>query len=217
MNTIPKDVLLTEIFPRLQFSELVQLLFIFPSLSSTIKMYIVQFGQRLGIKNITEPKDVFCRLQFDKKCIYAHWCHIKNVLPVILHLLTIGHSSNSLFQIEDELYPQIQKLQNDFENDWNLNLDCIFGKYIIRPSSVEYIRNHHTFAVLTNEITNFNVLQYLFPRFEKGLDEIFNKYIQRNNIQNHNILLREWKTEISQRLVVMFPPNVFPCFEKNNF
>jgi hypothetical protein len=151
----------------------------------------------LGFDDLKDYRDVLKNLLY-KEDIQSRFLYIQTFIPIIVHLLTISSNKDMLYP-ETILKPQLQKIYSDFELDMNNNLDTIYSKKIIRPSSLIYAQQNKPSEGLSYGNPDSRIL-YLFPTFILKIEELLTKYLVSIHVQNISLVIQEIKTELNIKL-----------------
>lgn len=197
MNSFPYDLIVSEIFPKLQLSSIIELTKAYPPWLPITKKYIHDVGQKLGFDHLKDHRDIFKHLLYQDD-IQCRFFNIKTSLPVIVYLLTISYNQK-MSDVENELYPKIQQLYQDFEMDMNQNLDTIDSKQMIRYSSLVYVKQNMPREFLTFENSDFRIF-HLFPTFSKKIEQLLITYFSNKQIHNAPLIIQEVKTDLNTKL-----------------
>jgi hypothetical protein len=203
MNQIPIEIIFEELFPKLQLSDILNLVYAYPPWLELSKRYIMKVGRDLRLENIQSPRNVFDELHF-KNNLITEFHHLKNSIPVTLYLLSIGYDV-SMDSVETDIKDEIEKCHGSFIKDIFDNLDIIQNKRIIRPSTARYIQqNDSSSNIFSYKNPNYKVLDYLFPRFQKKMDKIISDFIINHQIPEPKYFVQQSKKEINKYLIRIF-------------
>jgi hypothetical protein len=203
MNTLPNDIIISELFPKLTLSKIFDLTIAYPPWLPVVKKYILDIGRQLSPDIPQEDyKDVLKSLVY-KEDIYNRFLHLKSFIPVTVYLLTIGYDSK-IEEVENDLYPRIQHLYQYFSDDMMKHLDTIFSRTIIHPPSLLYAVRNKPPEFLAQGHYDVRILINLFPTFSSKFHSLIFDYLFRMNIPPKNSILNQIKTEINFQLYNMF-------------
>lgn len=173
MNSLPNDIILKEIFPRMKLSKIFDLTIAYPPLLPLVKTYILELGKELNPQDsLTNHKDVLKNLLHSEN-IQTRFMYIKNYIPVLLYLHTIGVGSK-LDEIESYFSPKLDQLEKDFMDELNQHLDVIFEKTIVNPRSLIYALKNKPSMGLQN-VHDFRILE-MFPSFTSKIEKLIQSY-----------------------------------------
>lgn len=197
METLPNDIILSELFPKLQLSNIFDLTTAYPPWLPFVKKYICHIGKELGLDHLKDHRDILKSLLYTED-IQNRFFYIKTFIPVIVHLLTISYE-RILGNVETDLNPQIQTLYPDFELDMNSHLDVIYSKTIINPQTLLYIQRNKPKTGLTNEHPDSRILK-LFPTFYPKLEQLVTNYLLQMETHDIPYVIQEFRSEINLKL-----------------
>lgn len=209
MNTLPTDIIITELFPKLKFSDIINLTHVHPEWLDMTKKYILSLGNTLEFKDIHTYHDVLNKLTV-KMDIRAEFNQIKQFSPVTVRLLTQGYYNHNYPIEEEELLKMLDSLYPYFEEDMKANLDTVFSKKIVTPSTIQFIKKNSPKGILSCD-TDFRILHHLFPNFERELDDVVRFFCKEYHIDSEGIIYA-FKTEINRKLYRLFPMFTFKSF-----
>ena len=202
MNTLPEDIIISELFPKLKLSKIFDLAIAYPPWFPIVKKYILNIEHQLTPEIITQDYKVVLKTLLYKDLIHNRFLYLKSSIPLKLYLLTIGYNS-VLEEVENDLKPRIQQLYSDFNEDMMKHLDTIFSRTIILPQSLLYVVKNKPSEFLPERNYDFRVLT-LFPAFSAKFDTLIKDYLIRMNIQQPHSIIDEIKTEVNINLYYMF-------------
>lgn len=197
METFPNDIILSELFPKLQLSNIFELTKAYPPWLPFVKKYICNIGKELGLDHLKDHRDILKSLLYTED-IQNRFFYIKTFIPVIVHLLTISYE-RILGNVETDLNPQIQTLYPEFELDMNSHLDVIDSKTIINPQTLLYIQRNKPKCGLTNEHPDSRILK-LFPTFYPKLEQLATNYLLQMEVNDVPYFIQEFRSEINMKL-----------------
>jgi len=206
MNTLPSDIIIAELFPKLQLSNILELIIAYPPWLPLFKKYICNIGKELCLDHLKDHRDIFKSFLY-KENIQSRFFYIKTFIPLIVHLLTISYE-RILGNVETDLNPQIQTLYPEFESDMNSHLDVIYSKTIINPQTLLYIQRNKPKDGLTNEHPDSRILK-LFPTFYPKLEQLIMNYLikmETQSVTNYFLemdrqsVIQEFRSEINMKL-----------------
>jgi hypothetical protein len=209
MNTLPTDIIITELFPKLKISDIIKLTHVHPKWLDMTKKYILSLNNSLGFKDIHTHLDVLSKLTVNLN-VRTEFNQIKQFSPVTVKLLTQGYYNHNYPIEEEELLKMLESLYPYFEEDMNSNLDTIFSKKIVNPSTIQFIKKNSLKGILSCD-TDFRILHHLFPNFERELDDIIRFFCKEYQIDPEGIIY-SFKTEINRKLYRLFPMFTFKNF-----
>ena len=206
MNTLPSDIIIFEIFPKLELSEIITLTTIYPSLIGATKEFIIQIGKKFGFENVNTSRDVLANLHF-KKEFREIFNMIKYELPVLLHLFTMEYYHPdqyiSLLELENRFHPKIEELYTVFISDFEENFEIIFGERFIKLSIVKYMKENPPFCGSQNHTIDFRL-------FQKSIDLMLDTYLTSRYIAAPHVSL---KSELNRKIFfVITPPRYRPVY-----
>lgn len=197
---LPLDIIVNEIFPKLELSGIIALTIACPSIKNLSQKYIFKLKEVLEIDYAQNHTHVLNHLEF-KENIRSRFSWIKYMTPIVLYLLTRSYDTQ-FHTIESDIYTKMDVIYTQFESDMTNNLDIVFSKRFIKPSVLSYSIKHSPKKELTHGNIDFRIFHHLFPKFELSLDEIISEFLKKNQIQDTDrpSILSNLKTEINQKL-----------------
>jgi hypothetical protein len=158
-TTIPQDLFIHHLFPRLPLSKVVEIVEVYPSLLPIVKEYLLNLGRDIGMDNVTDAKKVLAKLHM-KTDVEEAYLQFKQVFLTRWKDLLFNWVPDgimySYFKEEDILKIAEHHFSNiypKFQMDWNQNLDTLFGKKILNPKVEKYIQGNF----------NTQIFEPLFP------------------------------------------------------
>jgi hypothetical protein len=199
MDVIPIDIIENEIFPKLDFSDVLNLASIYPEWLSMANKHIVNIGKSIGFEEMYDMNDVFSKLEYIGD-MESEFDKIKSEMTIVLHLVSIVNEE-SLSDFQNKIYPQLDSYYFVFKQDMMNNLDFVLDKKIFRPHLYKYIqKNVPLLYTKDDEHVDFRVFHELFPNFEKIIDKIVIDYLEQYNLQINRLVLDFFKTELNKKL-----------------
>jgi hypothetical protein len=204
MNTLPTDIIFSEIFPKLKLSQIFNLTIAYPPWLPITKKYILHMGRLLSLDNPQKDHKVVLKSLVYKGDIYNRFLSLKNSIPLTVYLMTIGYNSK-FEEVENDLCPRIQQLYEDFQHDMMKHLDTISSKTILHPPSLIFVLGNKPSDFVLQGHYDFRILTTLFPTFCLKFHTLIKDYLFRMKISllNHSIV-DEIKTQFNLHLYNMF-------------
>ena len=188
MDKLPVDIYVSEIFPKIKLSEILELASLQPYLIEGTNNYLVEMGKSLGMENLKDYKDFLHRLTL--KHGFARF--MDDFLSDLYYFLIENHEF-SLEWFFDKYEPKIKKAKLEFMEDLE---NSTFTRSHIRFAYPEWYQNFSDSFVLFKKAIKDVKLDFYFdflydPNYaDRRDDDSDNYYFAEENftrILNENL------------------------------
>jgi len=138
MADLPQDLFEHQLFPVLPLSKVIELTEIRPDLLPKTKKYILKLGETLGMKNISDSRQVLKNLHLSKTLdeIFQEFCDFfyNDIFDFVLSWVDdVTYETMNREEILSEWEIKLEQMYPIFMKDMNQNVDTVFGKIILHP------------------------------------------------------------------------------------
>ncbi len=192
--SIPSDVYVTEIFPKLKLSEIIMLAEIQPYLIPATKEYLVKLGRKYGMK-IESYQDFMNMLRIGKKFedfVLEFSYSLYDFLIRYNEDFLNGSSTIDLYEFLNEIEPMLISGKSEFIKDLNANTSLIKNQLFLEPHHYQDGPLFRKFRVFLDPIIYEIFAKYIRPytvidedneeTYEHIVDQI--EYILDENVKN---------------------------------